>query len=61
MAGMKRLFDTVDAAEYLGLEPGTLENWRYNEKGPPCVKFGRLVRYDLKDLDKWIDDKKGAA
>lgn len=61
MAGVKRLLDTANAATYLDLEQGTLENWRYQRKGPPCVKFGRLVRYDLKDLDKWIDDQKGAA
>lgn len=61
MTGMKRLLDTANAAAYLDMEQGTLENWRYRGQGPPWVHLGKLVRYDLKDLDKWIDDQKGAA
>lgn len=56
---MIRLLDTVKAAVYLGMEPGTLENWRYQQKGPRWVNLGKSVRYDLRDLDLWIDEKKG--
>lgn len=55
---MIRLLDTTTAAAYLGFEPGTLENWRYKKKGPRCVRMGKSVRYDLRDLDQWIDDQK---
>ncbi len=58
---MKRLLRTEEAAEYLALEPGTLENWRYRSEGPPVVRLGKAVRYDLKDLDAWIEAQKGAA
>ena len=58
---MKRLLNTPEAAEYLGMEPGTLENWRYQHKGPPVTPLGRLVRYDIKDLDAWIEAQKPAA
>jgi excisionase family DNA binding protein len=27
----------------------------------PCVRIGRLVRYDPSDLRKWIDDQKRLA
>ena len=58
---MKRLLRTEEAAEYLALEPGTLENWRYKAMGPPCIHLGKAVRYDLKDLDAWVEAQKGAA
>ena len=56
---MIRLLDTVKAAAYLGMEPGTLENWRYKRMGPRCIRLGKSVRYDLRDLDRWIDEQKG--
>jgi predicted DNA-binding transcriptional regulator AlpA len=56
-----RLFDTIAAAAYLGMEPGTLENWRYKGLGPRVIHLGRSVRYDRSDLDAWIEAQKGAA
>ena len=53
---MIRLMKTEDAAEYLGLSIRTLENWRYQGRGPQVVKMGRTVRYDLRDLDRWIEE-----
>lgn len=55
---MIRLLDTAKAAAYLGMEPGTLENWRYKRMGPRCIHLGKSVRYDLRDLDLWIDAQK---
>lgn len=56
-----RLVDTKAAAAYLALEPGTLENWRYLQKGPRVTRpGGRAVRYDVRDLDAWIDSQKAA-
>lgn len=39
------------AASYLGLSPGTLENWRSSGKGPRWRVMSNLVRYSIKDLD----------
>lgn len=58
---MIRLLDTPAAAAYLGMEAGTLENWRYKGYGPKFVHLGRAVRYDIRDLDAWIEARKGAA
>lgn len=44
-----------EAAEYLGIEPHTLVQWRYRGQGPAYVKSGRFVVYRLKDLDAWLD------
>jgi len=27
----------------------------------PCVRIGRLVRYDIHDLTEWIELRKGAS
>lgn len=45
---------TPDAAKYLGIAPGTLENKRYSGDGPLWRKLGnRIVVYATEDLDAW--------
>ncbi len=58
---MPRLLTTKAAAEYLGLQAGTLENWRYKSIGPAFVHLGRSVRYEVTALDAWVEQQKGAA
>lgn len=49
------LVTTPQAAEYLGcVKPNTLEIWRVQGTGPIYKKIGRLVRYSIEDLDKYI-------
>ncbi|WP_373290085.1 helix-turn-helix transcriptional regulator [Longimycelium tulufanense] len=36
-----RLLTTAEAAEMLGVEPGTLRQWRYRNEGPVSFKVGR--------------------
>ncbi len=52
-----RLLNVRDAARYLGTTPATLYTkiWR---REIPFVKFGRSVRFDLKDLDALIERSK---
>lgn len=59
---MIRLLKTKEAAEYLGLSVRTLENWRYQGKlGPKVTHLGRAIRYDIRDLDAYIEEHKPAA
>ncbi|MDT8320745.1 MAG: helix-turn-helix domain-containing protein [Xanthomonadales bacterium] len=51
------LFDTQQAAEYLGLKRTTLEAWRCRGGGPKFAKFGRVVRYRQSDIDSWIESR----
>lgn len=45
---------TPDAARYLGIAAGTLENKRYSGDGPNFRKLGgRVVVYATDDLDAW--------
>ena len=42
-----------DAAERLGVNVGTLANWRAQHRGPSYLKVGRSVRYRARDLLAW--------
>ena len=55
----KRILRTVEAAEYVGLSPSTLEKLRSKNVGPPFIRLGgRAVGYDLRDLDAWLDGQR---
>jgi predicted DNA-binding transcriptional regulator AlpA len=58
---MIRLLKTKDAAEYLGMSERTLRNWHYLSTGPKVTQLGRAIRYDIKDLDVWIETQKENA
>lgn len=55
----KRLLSVEETADYLGVSPRTI----YNGVAPKAKKpfpvkpkrFGKLVKFDLKDLDAYID------
>ena len=51
------LYDTREAAAYIDHEPATLEQWRYQGKGPRFVKIGRSVRYRRADLDAFLEQR----
>lgn len=59
-----RLISDRDTASYIGVSVDFLrkhrsEGNRQNRTiGPPFVKFGRSVRYDITDLDAWIEANK---
>lgn len=45
---------TPDAAKYLGIAQGTLENKRYSGTGPLFRRLGaRIIVYATEDLDEW--------
>ena len=50
---MRRLIAIHEAAEYTGLSPHTLYTM-VSQRRVPFVKVGRLVKFDLELLDKWI-------
>jgi predicted DNA-binding transcriptional regulator AlpA len=58
---MQRLLRTRGAAAYLAIAESTLERARLTGKGPRFVKLGRLVAYDLADLDSWVEMRKAQS
>ena len=50
---MRRLIDIREAAEYTGLSVHTVYTM-VSQRRIPFVKMGRLVKFDVELLDKWI-------
>jgi hypothetical protein len=52
------IFDTSEAAEFLGLSIQTLQVWRRTGRYDlPYCKIGRNVRYRLRDLRQFLQDR----
>jgi hypothetical protein len=57
----QRLLKEGDAAIFLGvsrifLRRGRSEGQRQNRAAPPpFIRAGRMIRYDLTDLERWIE------
>ena len=49
----RRLLSIVEAAEWLGLSQSYL--YRLVENGAiPHLRFGRVIRFDINELDEWL-------
>lgn len=47
---------TPQAAALLGLSSATLEDWRWQRKGPPYIRISPgCIRYDEDKLIAWMD------
>lgn len=42
-----------ELAVRIGVQPGTLRQWRMKGYGPPYLKVGRAVRYRVSDVQAW--------
>lgn len=51
----RRLINIKELSEYTGLSVNTLYSWVSRGK-IPCVKAGRLRKFDIRAIDKWIED-----
>jgi len=52
-----KLIDVTQLAEMLGVKPKTIYDWSH--KGLiPCVKLGRLLRFDPDDIERLVKSKK---
>jgi excisionase family DNA binding protein len=51
----KRLITIKEASEYLGISKNTLYSW-VSQKKIDYVKIGRLTKFDLKVIDKFIEN-----
>jgi len=50
-----RLLDPSGAAQYLSLSEGYLANLRRSNKGPDYIKFKGFIRYEIHDLESWVN------
>jgi excisionase family DNA binding protein len=54
----KKLLNTKELAEYLGVAISTIMHYRLDGRGAPYIKLGHLVRYRIEDVDKWLEELK---
>jgi excisionase family DNA binding protein len=57
MTPRQRFLGVKDLAEYLGVPINTLRSWVWMRK-IPYIKLGRIVKFDLRDIDEWIRERK---
>lgn len=50
----ERAVTEIEAAQVLGLKVATLRQWRFRDKGPEFMRFGRAVRYLPSALDEFV-------
>lgn len=55
----RKFLDTREAAEFLGLGPQTLNNWRHLKQGPPYLRVGvKRIVYDPADLERYAKQRR---
>ena len=45
----------VEATRYIGMSRPWLRLQRMKRQGPSFLRIGRAIRYDVADLDQWLD------
>jgi predicted DNA-binding transcriptional regulator AlpA len=50
----RRLISEEELAARTGVSARTWQDWRLRRKGPQFIKCGRLVRYDLVEVARWL-------
>ncbi len=50
----RQLVSTKELSEIWGVPESTLRYWRCAEIGPPYVKLGGRIRYDLADVEHYV-------
>lgn len=53
----RRLINIRELSEYLGVRVSTLYSWVSQGRITP-VKLGRLDRFDIREIDEWIEESK---
>ncbi|MFC1599234.1 helix-turn-helix domain-containing protein [Candidatus Omnitrophota bacterium] len=51
----RRYLGIKELSEYLGVKTRTVYSW-ISEQKIPYVKVGRLVRFELRKIDEWLDN-----
>lgn len=52
------LVDEQSLADLLDVSTRTIQGWRREHKGPPYIRLGKLIKYDLSDVLPWIKSMK---
>lgn len=44
-------------SDRIAVSKSALRKWRRERLGPPYVKLGRMIRYPLGELEKWMNKR----
>ena len=55
---LPRFLTEKEVARMTGLALSTLRNTRFQCRGLPYIKIGRAVRYDLRDVVRYMESRK---
>jgi excisionase family DNA binding protein len=58
--GNENALNERQAAKYLGVSPGTLRLWRAEQRSPRFFRAGKLIRFRVRDLNEWIEQRLSA-
>ncbi len=53
-----RLLDVGELSGYLSLPRPTIYTWVSLGRIPGVVRLGRALRFDLKEIDGWVESRK---
>ena len=53
----KRFIGIVELSQYIDISQDALRSWVWR-KEIPYFKVGRLVKFDILEIDKWLKDKR---
>ena len=51
----KRFIGIKELAEYVDIKKKTIYSW-VNQRKIPYVKVGRLIRFDWKEINEWLEN-----
>lgn len=56
-SGTRRFLTKEEAAEYMGMSSFTMDQYqRAGTLAIPSIKIGSMVRYDVKDIERYCDE-----
>jgi excisionase family DNA binding protein len=55
-----RWLSVEDISEHLGVKRETIYKW-VSQKNMPAHKVGRLLKFQVKEVDEWVREGKAAA
>ncbi|MCH7504278.1 helix-turn-helix domain-containing protein [PVC group bacterium] len=56
----KRYISSQELSDFIGVKPQTLRKWVCYRK-IPFFKVGRMVKFDLREIEKWMEKKRRKA
>jgi predicted DNA-binding transcriptional regulator AlpA len=53
-----RLLTIAQVADRLTVSVGCLRAWRIRGEGPPAIRIGSALRWDIRDVDAWLNERR---